>query len=213
MKNLVEAVATLHDVGLAHNDIRPSHVYYSDVRKCFILGSYSNVNYACAAAPNDLSSKKDIFYRDPKKRRTSVLIDSMEDKNKKSDVYSLGMTLLSSFYLMLLIDRKKSAPHNRQLVKDYPFLHIIGQMICKIEKRSSIFEIRDRLKELSHQYHLQTLTTVSLQDYSLISKNYVDIYKRERFIADGYKMLGLVSNWKERLKNRQIHKKISDNSV
>ena len=57
------------------------------------------------------------------------------------------------------------------------------------------------------------MTTVTLEDYSLISKDYVDIYKRERFIADGYKMLGLISNWKERLKNRHIHKKICDNSV
>lgn len=132
MKNLVEAVATLHDVGLAHNDIRPSHVYYSAERKCFILGSYSNVNYAHAVAPADSSAKKENFYRDPKKRRTSVCIDNLENANKKSDVYSLGMTLLSSFYLMLMIDRKKSAPYNRQLVKDYPFLDIIGQMICKI---------------------------------------------------------------------------------
>ena len=57
------------------------------------------------------------------------------------------------------------------------------------------------------------MTTVELEDYTLISQKYVDIYKRERFIADGYKMLGLISNWKERLKNRQIHKKICDNSV
>ena len=132
MKNLVEAVATLHDVGLAHNDIRPSHVYYSAEKKCFILGSYSNVNYACAVAPADSSAKKENFYRDPKKRKVSVCVDNLENANKKSDVYSLGMTLLSAFYLMLMIDRKKSAPYNRQLVKDYPFLDIIGQMICKI---------------------------------------------------------------------------------
>jgi hypothetical protein len=39
------------------------------------------------------------------------------------------------------------------------------------------------------------------------------MYKRERLIADGYKMLSLVGSWKERLKNRHIHKKVSDNSV
>jgi hypothetical protein len=45
------------------------------------------------------------------------------------------------------------------------------------------------------------------------SSIFVDISKRERFIADGYKHLGLIKQWKERLDNRYIQKKLSDKSV
>lgn len=63
----------------------------------------------------------------------------------KSDIYSLGMTLLSAFYLCEPIDRKKCAPHNRALKEAYPHLAIIKEMTCKIDQRKSIFEIKKLL--------------------------------------------------------------------
>ena len=65
----------------------------------------------------------------------------------KSDVYSLGMSLLSAFYLCEPIDRKKAAPLNRALCQEYPFLNIIKSMIVKIDKRSDIFQIKNLFKE------------------------------------------------------------------
>ena len=46
MKNMIDAVDALHSAGYVHNDIRPSHIYYSSIKKCFVLGSFSNVRYA-----------------------------------------------------------------------------------------------------------------------------------------------------------------------
>jgi len=48
------------------------------------------------------------------------------------------MSLLAAFYLLLLADRKKTAPFNRLYEKDFPFLSIIKHMISKAEKRKSI---------------------------------------------------------------------------
>jgi hypothetical protein len=56
----------------------------------------------------------------------------------KSDVYSLGMTLLSAFYLCEPVDRKKCAPYNRTLNEKYTSLNVIKKMICKIDQRKSI---------------------------------------------------------------------------
>lgn len=39
--DLVEAVHALHEADITHNDIRPSTVYYSLNRKCYVLGSFS----------------------------------------------------------------------------------------------------------------------------------------------------------------------------
>jgi serine/threonine protein kinase len=41
--DLVEGLCVLHGNGLTHNDIRPSNVYYSSQKDCFLLGSFSNV--------------------------------------------------------------------------------------------------------------------------------------------------------------------------
>lgn len=103
------------------------------------MGSFSDVTSATSII-DKTSSKKDGFYKDLKKRKGSIHYNlRIDDSNKKSDVYSLGMSLLAAFYNVLLIDRKKSAPFNRFYVNDYPFLEIIRMMICKIDKRSSIF--------------------------------------------------------------------------
>ena len=69
------------------------------------------------------------------------------------------------------------------------------------------------MKDLEKHFQIQDENTIHLEDYSEIAKDYIQMYKRERLIADGYKMLSLVGSWKERLKNRHIHKKVSDNSV
>jgi hypothetical protein len=57
----------------------------------------------------------------------------------KGDVYSLGMTLLTAFYLCEPIDRKKCAHYNRALQDAYPYLAIIRQMVCRVDQRKSIF--------------------------------------------------------------------------
>lgn len=142
--SLVEGVATLHAAGLTHNDIRPSTVYYSQQKDCFLLGCFSNVT----VSPRDKLTKQmkeSNHYKDCNHRRLSktsqasplVLADLY-----KSDVYSLGMTLLSAFYLCEPLDRKKSAPFNRALSDSYPFLQIIRMMITRIHQRSTIFEVR-----------------------------------------------------------------------
>lgn len=39
---LVQALNTLHKAGITHNDIRPSTIYYSIKKKCYMLGSFSS---------------------------------------------------------------------------------------------------------------------------------------------------------------------------
>jgi len=117
-------VCALHEAGMTHNDIRPSNIYYSQLKGCFMLGSFSNVTNS----PKDKIIKnikesnhyKDIYSRKRISRFSyagaiglnglAAMVDLY-----KSDVYSLGMSLLSAFYLCEPIDRKKSAPLSRDL--------------------------------------------------------------------------------------------------
>jgi hypothetical protein len=56
-------------------------------------------------------------YRDFYAHQRPSLLSKHGVDLSKSDVYSLGMTLLSAFYLCEPIDRKKSAPFSRLLAE------------------------------------------------------------------------------------------------
>jgi hypothetical protein len=115
-----------------------------------LLGSFSNVT----KFPKDKLTKnikesnhyKDLYSTRRISRLSSFLTQSID--MSKCDVYSLGMTLLSAFYLCEPIDRKKCAPYNRALSEKFPYLSIIKEMVCKFDQRKSINEIRILLQEI-----------------------------------------------------------------
>lgn len=41
-RDLLEGLGELHTKGISHNDIRPSTVYYSSEKNCYLLGSFAN---------------------------------------------------------------------------------------------------------------------------------------------------------------------------
>jgi len=69
--------------------------------------------------------KKNLHFR-------KILGDSNQTDAMKNDVYDLGMTLLSAFYLHEPISRQKCAPYNRSLLGEYPILKIIKMMVMSI---------------------------------------------------------------------------------
>lgn len=66
MRNLVDSVATLHEAGLVHNDIRPSNIFYSSDKKCFLIGAFSRIMGAGSVLSEE-RNKSNEFYRDQKK--------------------------------------------------------------------------------------------------------------------------------------------------
>jgi serine/threonine protein kinase len=143
---LVEAVVTLHSAGFSHNDIRPSNVYYSISKKCFILGSFSNVMFSMvpSAIASDIqqSHGKNIY-----NRRKLSIGEANSSLAFQNDVYALGMTLLSAFYLLEPLNRQKCAPHNRFLLQQYPFLKLIKMMTTSHDKRANIHEVQKALSD------------------------------------------------------------------
>lgn len=139
--NLVEGLSVMHGSELTHNDIRPSNVYYSKQKECFLLGSFSNVMRRAvdrqAKNVKESNHYKDLYSTHKIARMSSLKMDSVD--LLKGDVYSLGMTLLTAFYLCEPIDRKKCAHYNRAMQDTYPYLAIIRQMVCRIDQRKSIF--------------------------------------------------------------------------
>lgn len=92
--DLVEAVYTLHEADITHNDIRPSTVYYSLNRKCYILGSY-----ACCSNEDGAGG---VVMRQSSRKTISKMV--AEVNRKQFDIHMLGMTLLSAFYLSEIVD-------------------------------------------------------------------------------------------------------------
>lgn len=64
---------------------------------------------------------------------------------EQADIYSLGMTLLSAFYLCEPIDRKAVQDYNRKYESSYNVMSAIREMIMPIDKRSNIDLISKRI--------------------------------------------------------------------
>lgn len=96
--DLGNALSALHGAKISHNDIRPCNVFYSLELSCYQLGSFAN-----AVKSEDRVStnvRVSTYYGAPE------LINSQKADLEQADVYSLGMTLLSAFYLCEPIDLK-----------------------------------------------------------------------------------------------------------
>ena len=118
--DLVEAVYTLHQAELTHNDIRPSTVYYSLSRKCYILGSYG----CCMNEAGGVG----VIMRQSSRRSLSKI--QAEVNRKQFDIHMLGMTLMSAFYLCEIIDYEVAAQENRKLIDQYEILQLINAMLA-----------------------------------------------------------------------------------
>ena len=70
----------------------------------------------------------------------------------KGDVYSLGLTLLSAFYLCTHVDRKLFVAQNKQLEGKYVILSVINQMLAPVEQRPTIAKINASLPASDYKY-------------------------------------------------------------
>ena len=59
-------------------------------------------------------------------------------QRKQNDIYSLGMTLLSAFYLSEIVDLEIVTDENHEMVKRYEILLLINAMVDSPEKRPTI---------------------------------------------------------------------------
>jgi hypothetical protein len=86
-----------------------------------MLGNFSNV------------TKFDKNQANPELKISSYFLDSERNASeyydlRKSDVFSLGTTLMNAFYLHTPISKKVCAPFNRKLVETYPIMEILMMM-------------------------------------------------------------------------------------
>ena len=183
MLDCVEGLAALHEAGLAHHDILPCNIYYRADTESYLLGCYTNVSSGLHQRVN-----QQLYYRDASLKSILPEVDDDLTEGQKSDVYALGMTFLSAFYLCEPVSREKTAPYNRELCEVYPFLGIIRNMITSYNKRHSIFKIRATLRELKG-----SIPEISsgYEPRGVKRKPY-DPYKFERYLAEGYKVLGCI---------------------
>lgn len=99
MTDLVNALSDLHSAGISHNDIRPANIYFSVKKNCYVLGNYAN----CQKGEGNVDSSN---------ARADNRFSAPETGHKheinlfQGDVYSLGLTFLSAFYLCQHIDKK-----------------------------------------------------------------------------------------------------------
>lgn len=103
------ALDDLHKAGISHNDIRPSNVFFSVARNSYLLGNFAN----CQKGNSSSGARPDQRFSAPEASHQQE-VDLL-----KGDVYSLGLTLLSAFYLCQHVDRRLFVAQNKLLEGRY----------------------------------------------------------------------------------------------
>ncbi len=121
MQDLVLAVDSLHEYNFSHNDIRPSNIFYSKDKKKYILCNYDSATL-CGNKPIDRLIRSSVHYNSPEMNQSEKYLQ------KKSDVYSLGVTLLCAFFLCEPIDLGKAAKFHKSY-KSNKYYSLIMSML------------------------------------------------------------------------------------
>ena len=127
-------------------------------------------------------------------RRTITKIET-EVNRKQFDVYSLGITLMSAFYLCEIIDYEVAANQNRLLIDQYEILQLINAMLAPADKRATIQQIRRKLPRMSHDedYMQEMISSMNHRERPTPA----EAIAQKIAISSAYQHLGLWNEWKK----------------
>jgi serine/threonine protein kinase len=188
LRDLVWGLDELHRAGISHNDIRPDSVFFSVASNCYLLANFANCQKGTANAASS-GARPDQRFSAPEASQQHE-VDLL-----KGDVYSLGLTLLSAFYLCQHVDRRLFVAQNKLLEGKYSSLAIIEQMIAPVEQRPSIAEIKARLPPSDYKYESMGQLVDSMQHRERPTPEETAASKMATGWA--YQRLGLWNEWKK----------------
>jgi serine/threonine protein kinase len=156
-RDLIETLAELQESGVAHRDIKPHNVFYTS--QGFVkIGDFGSSRieelFTFQASFTQLTVTGTPFYMSPELKLALVTdIAKIQYNPYKSDVYSLGMTLLHC-YLMeppaALLDLSVLEERTNQLLGNMLFARfkqLLESMLrSDPEERADFVELRDKLK-------------------------------------------------------------------
>lgn len=193
----MEGVSVLHKNWLAHNDIRPSNVLYCHRKQRYILTSFSYSKVVSDISP--VAIQPNTLARTSSKSKKALLERETQKDYLKEDIYNLGLTLLSAFFLCQPIHRKKVAPFLRELLQQYPLLHILKDMLANEEERLSIAQVKAHLASLKSSLNLTPHQEKNAMEEKNEGQVVADRFKKEMVVAEGYKNMGALRLWKKKL--------------
>lgn len=129
--HVVNGLDAMHSALISHNDIRPSNIYYSVSKHAYVLGGFTFANKHIS--PDELSAEVNSvhYYLSPEVRKILGDPPSKRGYNQfKNDIYALGITLLSSFFLVTPSNPEILISSAKIKEKEYPtILRVILSML------------------------------------------------------------------------------------
>lgn len=187
--DLVLALLTLHRSDVCHNDIRPCNVLFSLASNCYQLGNFGNAVRLGLKNTNMAKSqfRSSVNYAAPELR------SNLDADLQQADTYSLGMTLLSAFFLCEPINRQ-SVPMLCQRFEGYPVMTVLMEMVMPVEKRANLEVLSKRVPEGRNSKRMRDL--INSLKYKNAPKG-LNLINFKKILSDGYQKLGLWNDWKD----------------
>lgn len=102
MNQMIDAVHTLHKNRIVHRDIRPHNIFYSGSKGVFMLSGFGN-SKVLSGKQSETHSVVGVPYFSLPELKSYMKEDNFTDfisyDIMAADVYSLGITLATTFFL------------------------------------------------------------------------------------------------------------------
>lgn len=129
---MVQALSALHSKRVAHRDIRPHNVLYSGYKSTYMLTGFRNAKVV-QGKQNETHSVVGVPYYANTDLKTQmkdgVMAEFAAYNCFDADMYALGLTLATTFFLELTLPHSMILPALIKYDKKYPFLQLIATMI------------------------------------------------------------------------------------
>ena len=121
--------------------------------------------------------------------RRSMTKVQAEVNRKQFDVYQLGLTLMSAFYLCEIIDYEVASQQNRQLIDQYEILKLINAMLAPAEKRATIQQLKKKIPNMSYEEDFMQEMISSMKHRERHSPD--EAIAQKVAVSEAYQHLGL----------------------
>lgn len=216
----------LHSQFISHENISPSNIYYSISKHAYVIGGFGSATKHLSLEESTDLAYGNLYYRSPEAKSSTT---GQGFNPFKNDVYALGLSLLSSFFLATPNNPETLVASARANLKNSEaILRLLGLMVLPENERPTtrhLLElVRNRGLNNYRSYNREDTLIQSLRYKRIASEEdaeaerrsiaqcYENFFMAENALQTNTELLHLYEVRNDRIQQANYHMKIAENS-